>query len=263
GVLDCLMDSGLLPKTAIGVSAGALNGFNYVAGARGRTCYLNTKYSSDWRYLSLRSYAVTGNALNTQMTFDEIPNKLEPFDYRAFTKSPLRLISVASDLDLGEADYKHLTEVGTQLAYLRASAAIPLLSQIVEVDGKRLLDGGTCDSVPIDYSCATGTTKHLVVLTQDAEYVKDPEKILPLYRHTYSDYPFYLDRLEYRHIDYNRCYRKLARMHSAGEAFVIRPPVPVSIASMERDPKKLYELWLLGYKEMQKNFKRLQTYLEL
>lgn len=263
GVLDCLMDNGLLPRTAIGVSAGALNGFNYVAGARGRTCYLNTKYSADWRYLSLRSYAMTGNALNTQMSFDDIPNRLDPFDFQAFADSPLQLISVASDLDLGEADYSYLTNAKTQLGYLQASAAMPLVSQIVEIDGKRLLDGGTCDSIPIDYSRATGVAKHLVVLTQDADYVKGPEKVMPLYRRVYNEYPFYLDRLEYRHIDYNRCYRRLTRMHLNDEVFVIRPPEPVTVASMEHDPKKLYDLWLLGYKEMQENFKRLQTYLEL
>ncbi|NLG11004.1 MAG: patatin family protein [Coriobacteriaceae bacterium] len=263
GVLDFLMDSSLLPKTAIGVSAGALNGFNYVAGARGRSCYLNTKYSSDWRYLSLRSYAVTGNALNTQMVFDEIPNQLEPFNYRAYTDSPLRLITVASDLDLGEADYQHLTDPLAQLPYLQATAAMPLVSQIVEVDSKRLLDGGTCDSVPIEYSCAIGAKKHIVILTQDISYIKAPEKIMPLYRRIYSDFPFYLDRLEYRHIEYNRTYRKVARMHASGEAFVIRPPEPVTVASLERDPKKLYDLWLTGYEEMKKHFKALQGYLEL
>lgn len=263
GVLDFLMDNSLLPKTAIGVSAGALNGFNYVAGARGRSCYLNTKYASDWRYLSLRSYAVTGNALNTQMVFDEIPNELEPFNYSAYTDSPLQLITVSSDLDLGEADYQHLADPTTQLAYLQASAAIPLVSQIVEIEGKRLLDGGTCDSVPIEYSRAIGSDKHIVVLTQDAKYIKTPEKIMPLYRRVYNDYPFYLDRLEYRHIEYNRTYRKLARMHASGEVFVIRPPEPVTVASLERDPKKLYDLWLAGYEETQKNFKALQSYLEL
>ncbi|MDR0350385.1 MAG: patatin-like phospholipase family protein, partial [Coriobacteriales bacterium] len=96
GVLDLLMDEGLLPRTTIGVSAGALNGLNFVAGARGRSCYLNTTYCTDWRYFSMRSYALTGNALNVDYVFNRIPNELDPFDFDAYARSPLTLITVAS-----------------------------------------------------------------------------------------------------------------------------------------------------------------------
>jgi predicted patatin/cPLA2 family phospholipase len=263
GVLDCLMDNGIMPKCAIGVSAGALNGFNYVAGSRGRTCYLNTKYCSDWRYLSMRSFAATGNAFNVEFVFDEIPRKLDPFDFDSYRNSPLSLITVASDLVLGEADYKLLKDPDTQIDYLRASAAMPLVSQIVEVDGKKLLDGGICDSVPIDYSKMTGASKHIVVLTQDASYVKGPNKAMPVVRRAYADFPYFVDRLEMRHFEYNRTYRKLLPMQDSGEIFVLRPPKPITIASMEHDKKKLYELWLVGYKETQKNLKALTEYLGL
>jgi predicted patatin/cPLA2 family phospholipase len=263
GVLDFLMDNKLLPTTAIGVSAGALNGFNYVAGARGRSCYLNTKYCGDWRYFSMRSFATSGNAFNVGFVFDRIPNKLEPFDYDGYASSPLRLITVSSDLELGEADYTHLTDARTQVDYLRASASMPLVSQIVEAGGRKLLDGGICDSVPIDYSRLLGASKHLVVLTQDASYVKSSYKLMPLVRQAYKEYPFFIDRMEQRHFEYNRCYRKVARMHETGEAFCLRPPEPVTVQSMERDPKKLYDLWLIGYQEAQKNFKALQSYLGL
>jgi predicted patatin/cPLA2 family phospholipase len=261
GVLDCLMDNAILPTCAIGVSAGALNGFNYVAGSRGRTCYLNTKYANDWRYLSMRSFAATGNAFNVEFVFDEIPRKLDPFDFESYQSSPLSLITVASDLELGEADYTLLKDPDTQIDYLRASAAMPLVSQIVEVDGKKLLDGGICDSIPIDYSKMTGASKHVVVLTQDATYIKGPNKAMPVVRRAYADYPYFADRVEMRHFEYNRAYRALARMQESGEIFLFRPPAPVAVASLEHDPKKLYDLWLIGYKEAQKNLEALTRYL--
>ena len=62
GVLDFFMDQKLFCERVIGVSAGALCGYNYVAGEDGRTCYLNTKYCDDWRYLSMKSFVRTGNA---------------------------------------------------------------------------------------------------------------------------------------------------------------------------------------------------------
>lgn len=41
GVLDYLLEQGVLAKRTIGVSAGALVGYNYVCGAIGRTAYIN------------------------------------------------------------------------------------------------------------------------------------------------------------------------------------------------------------------------------
>ncbi|MDR3052476.1 MAG: patatin family protein [Coriobacteriales bacterium] len=262
GVLDYFMDKALLPKVAIGVSAGALNGFNYIAGARGRTCYLNTKYCTDWRYLSMRSFAATGNAFNVTFTFDTIPNKLDPFDFDAYAASPLQLITVSSDLELGEADYHHLRDARAEMDYLRASSAMPLVSKITEIDGKKLLDGGICDSIPIEHSLQTGATKHIVVLTREAAYTKSPNKVMPLARRVYAEYPYFIERMEQRHFEYNRCYRRLARLHDAGDILIIRPPAPVTVASMERDPEKLYDLYLVGYKEAQKAWPAVLEYLE-
>jgi predicted patatin/cPLA2 family phospholipase len=263
GVLDFLMDNALMPKVAIGVSAGALNGLNYVAGLRGRSCYLNTKYCTDWRYLSMRSFAKTGNALGVAFAFDEIPNVLEPFDYDAYARSPLTLITVSSNLELGEADYTALRDARTQMDYLRASAAMPLLSDIVKIDEKKLLDGGICDSVPIEYSLATGATKHIIVLTQDAGYVKKPTRLTRLAHRAYADYPLFVNRMESRHTEYNRVYRRVAQMHDEGEVFVIRPPQPITVASMEHDPEKLYRLWETGYEEAHLSFPALLNYLDL
>ncbi|MEG0070523.1 MAG: patatin family protein [Raoultibacter sp.] len=262
GVLDFFMDKGLVAQHVIGTSAGALNGYNYVAGEDGRTCYLNTKYCNDWRYLSMKSFVKTGNAFGRDFSFNELPNKLEPYDFDAFRASPIKLTSVASDLVLGEADYHTFVDPVADLPYLMASSSLPLLSKTIEVDGKYLLDGGTCDSVPLLYSMMTGASKHIVVLTQDATYKKGPEKLLALQRQRYSDYPYYLERLATRHYDYNRTYRAIQRMFDAGSIFVIRPPSPIAISNMERDPDKLFALYEEGYTEAAQKWPKLQKYLE-
>ena len=83
---------------------------------------------------------------------------------------------------------------------------MPLVSKIVTYDGKKMLDGGTCDSVPILYSMLTGVKKHVVVLTQHDGYVKEPNKLQALASRQYSDYPHFVERMRYRHFEYNRLY---------------------------------------------------------
>lgn len=263
GVLDFFMDHGLWCKTVIGTSAGALNGYNYVAGELGRTCYLNTKYAGDPRYLSMANFAKTGSALGTDFMFRTIPDELDPFDYDAFANSPCRLISVASNIEIGEADYHLCTDARKDTPYLIATASMPLVTKIVEVDGMKLLDGGTCDSIPLGYSMALGNTdKHIVVLTQSADYIKGPNKTMLLAKRVYADYPYFLERMEYRHFEYNRTRRRIQGLHDAGKVFMIRPPEPVTISNMEHDPEKLFALYEQGYAEAARQWPALQAYLE-
>lgn len=265
GVLDFFMDQGLWCKNVIGTSAGALNGYNYVAGELGRTCFLNTKYCDDSRYLSMKNFVRTGNALGNEFVFHDIPETLEPFNFEAFRESPMSLTTVASDLETGEADY-HIMETADEfrdIEYLRASASMPLVSKIVEVDGKKLLDGGPTDSVALLHSLLMGNTdKHIVVLTQDETYVKGPNKTMPLIRHIYSDYPYFIDRMEHRHYEYNRCYRWIKRLHDEGRVFMLQPSEPVTVSSMEHDTAKLFALYEQGLQVAAQNWDALQKYLE-
>ena len=262
GVCDAFMEHGLFCDRVIGVSAGALCGWYYAAGYHGQAAYLNVKYCQDWRYLSLKSYALTGNACGRTFMFGEIPERLEPISSDLFDRSPVTFISVASDLETGEADYHEHRSTSEGRPYLIASSSIPLVSQIVEVDGKKLLDGGTCDSVPILYSALTRPeAKRIVVCTHDRSYVREPDKLHTLERQVYKDFPYYLERLEYRHIEYNRTYRALARLDERGEAVVIWPEKPVTVSNMEKDPDALVNLYLQGYETALRLWPRIAAYL--
>ena len=262
GVLDLLMDEKTLPSTVIGVSAGALNGYNFVAGMRGRALFLNTKYCNDWRYYSLRSLLLKRSAFDVDFVYHSIMYELDPFDFESFIASPARLITVAADLVTGQADYHETRDLKLEMDYLRASASMPLLAQTVLIDGKRLLDGGICDSVPIEYSKSLKATKHIVVLTQDASYIKGPNSLMPLARLFYRRYPRFIEAMARRHETYNRTYRQVAQMHEDGEIFLIRPQQPVKVARMEHDRNKLCELYVEGYEEASRQLPALLAYLK-
>ena len=50
GVLDILMENDLYFPAVVGVSAGALNAYNYVAHQPGRAASINLRYRHDRRY---------------------------------------------------------------------------------------------------------------------------------------------------------------------------------------------------------------------
>ncbi len=262
GVLDFFMDEGIFPTTVIGVSAGALTGANFAAGMRGRTNCLNTKYCDYWRYFSMRALLVKGDVFDVDFTFGKMLKETDPYDFNAQFNSPIKLVTVASNIETGGADYHKMGDIDKEMDYLRASAAMPIVSRVVHVGGKKLLDGGIADSVPIEYSKTLGARKHVVVLTQDATYIKGPNKTMPIPQVLYKKYPKFITAMRDRHIGYNRTYKQLVHMHSDGEIFIIRPQKPVTVGTMENDKRKLYALYLSGYEEAKRNYAALEAYLK-
>lgn len=265
GVLDYFMVRGLAAEHAIGVSAGALNGLNYILGSFGRSVWINCRYCTDPRYLSLSSFLHTGNVFGRELSFDQIPRDLVPIDLEGVYDSPITFTTVASDLETGKADYHtHVRGEGRRTIsdYLCASSSMPFVSQVMEVDGKKLLDGGVCDSVPLQYSLETGARKHVLVLTREDGYVKQPETIYRLSNPVYSAYPHFIEAIQARADEYNETYALVKRMEAAGDIFVLRPQFPVDVSHTEHDPLKLIDLYAHGYEQAMLNYDNLIAYIE-
>ena len=82
-------------------------------------------------------------ALRIELT-GELSAKYDIYDDAAFNANPMPFYVVCTDVTTGRAVYRRLDEA-TPLAYdwIRASASMPLCSKVVELEGYKLLDGGT------------------------------------------------------------------------------------------------------------------------
>ena len=151
GVLDVFMDNDIEVDGVIGVSAGAIHGLSYVTRQRGRNMRYNMKYRNNKHYMSMYSLITTGDICDEQFCYHDIPERLDPLDYDAFVANPTRFYVGCSNLETGEAEYLECTDMRNpaDVNKVRASASLPLISNTVEVDGMKLLDGGVSDSIPI------------------------------------------------------------------------------------------------------------------
>lgn len=136
GVLDFFMEQNLYTDGVIGVSAGACHACSYVSKQIGRAYRTNTAYLKDKRYMSVSSLLKTGDFFGAKFVYEDIPNTLDPYDFDAFNTSHTKLYAVASNLETGKAEYLQCINMKRDVIYVRASASLPLLSRIVEVDGK-------------------------------------------------------------------------------------------------------------------------------
>ncbi|MBF8969953.1 MULTISPECIES: patatin family protein [unclassified Streptococcus] len=261
GVLDAFLDAGIKVDGLVSVSAGALFGVNFLSGQRGRALRYNKRFIRDKNYISLLSWLKTGNMVNREMAYYKIPMELDIFDQEAFAKSGVPFYVTVTNLETGQAEYPKIDHVFDQMEYLRASSALPLVSKIVEIDGKKYLDGGLTDSIPVDFAKSLGFDKLIVILTQPFEYRKKPSSGR-LYRLFYKDYPKFVEVASKRYQHYNEAVEKIIQMEEAGEVYVIRPDQALDVGRLERDPDKLEAVYEIGIRDGQATLPGLKVYLQ-
>lgn len=262
GVTDVLMENGVEFDGLVGVSAGACFGCNYKSRQIGRSVRYNLRYCRDPRYCSFRSLLKTGDLFGADFCYDEIPRKLDPFDYEAFAANPMEFHVVCTDVETGRATYHRLERAdGDEMLLIRASASMPLVSRIVEVDGKKLLDGGIADSVPLKYFEEQGYGRNVVVLTQPDGYVKRPNKALGLMRCALRRYPETIRAMARRHEMYNSTIQYVKAREQAGACFVIRPDSKLEVGRVEHDPEKLRAAYETGRRTAEKQLDALKAFL--
>ena len=261
GVLDYLMEKGVSFDSIYGVSAGALTGANFKAGQVGRGLRTFAAYLHDERYAGPQHLLKTGDWFNIDFSYNKIPNELDPADYDTFNASPVNFYSVVSNVETGKAEYIKITDLKQQMDLVRASATLPLLSNIVEIDGKKYLDGGSCDSIPLKKSMADGHSKNLVVLTQHRGFTKKPSANRYACRLMYKKYPNYVKAMDNRHNMYNRQLKLVYEMEKQGKTFVIQPAAKVEVSRLEKNPARLVELYHQGKMDAASCYQRLVEYL--
>ena len=250
GVLDVFMENGIRFDNVIGVSAGACFGCNYVSGQIGRTVRYNMKYAKDRRYCSISSLIRTGDIFGAEFCYHTLPGQLDVFDEEAFVSSGIPFYLVVTDIETGEAGYHLMKDAGyEELEWMRASSSMPLVSNIVEIDGGKYLDGGMTDAIPLKASEAIGCEYNVTVLTKPRGYRKSHEKTMPLIKWRYRDYPNLIHAMDIRHITYNEQLDHCFRQEKAGCNFVICPKSPLPLGHICHDPLIIREAYEIGRSE--------------
>ena len=263
GVLDVFMENRIRFDAAAGISAGAVFGCNYKSGQIGRPLRYNITYSRDPRYCSFRSLLKTGDLYGADFCYRELPDVLDPFDRETFQKNPMEFFIGATDVDSGEIRFHKCEDGGqTDMLWMRASASMPVVSRIVEVDGFRLLDGGIVDPVPFHFMEEAGFDRNVLILTQPENYRKERSHALPLLKLALRNTPKVAEVMSVRHDVYNRQMEEIEHREARGDILVIRPPESLGIGRTESDPEKLKHVYQIGRREAVKALPAVKEFLD-
>lgn len=262
GVLDALMEEDLNFQTTIGVSAGALNGMNYVAGEIGRSARTNLTYRHDHHYVGVDALASSGALVNLDFLLKEMPAS-DQFDSAHFYDPRRRFLAVATNIETGRPVAFEKGKCPDIMDAIKASASMPYISKPVTVNGKKCLDGGCSCNIPYRWALERNFDKIIIVKSrmrgQRKEATMDKKvDISDVYE---LRYPRFAKKLADGHNRYNRECDEIDRLEAEGRVFVIAPSQDLEVSRLEPDMEKLGSLYYLGYNDCKNSLAALREYL--
>ena len=258
GVLDYLMEHKISFPYTVGVSAGACNGLSYMSHQRGRGKYSNIDLLAKYKYIGIRPLLKKRGLIDQQLLFHRFPDRILPYNYKAYAENPNRFEMVTTDCLTGRACYwEEKYDEKRIIDIVKASSSLPYACPVIYVDGRPMLDGGIVDSIPLLRAYEQGYDKCVVVLTRNRGYRKSEKKaFVPNF--IYKQYPRLRVALRNRNKLYNAQLELVERLESEGKIIVIRPEKPIVVDRMETSTQKLTDLYLEGYACAQKVMEGLE-----
>lgn len=262
GVLDALMEEDINMRCTVGVSAGALNGVNYVSGQIGRSGRINLRYRHDSRYVGPKALRRNKGIIGFDFVFGDMA-KVPPLDKKRFMDKSRQFYAVVTNLKTGKTEYLEKNSGIPPLRAVRASASMPFVSKPVIINGKPYLDGGCSCKIPYQFAIDKGFEKIIVIKTRYAEFRKPvSERKLRAENVVYRNYPQFARTLINSNEDYNRQCDELERLAAEGRIFLITPSEAVSVSRLEGDMEKLGHVYNMGYNDAKNELERLREYLK-
>lgn len=248
GIMDALLDNNIIFPYCIGVSAGITNGFSYVSKQKRRNLDILENYRNDKRYLGFRNFFKCKSLFGLDFLFDEVPNKLHPFDMETFLNYEGKVLVGVTNAVTGETEYLDGKEIDYKCSMLRATCAIPLFFPAIQINNNFYYDGGLRDPIPIMKAIEDGNEKHLIILTRPEGYVKEFSKNNVFASNILKKkYPKLNDTFLTRHVIYNERVKFCEQLEKEGKALILRPSKNNAIDSFEKDVSKLKEAYNHGY----------------
>ena len=247
GVIDIFLENNIAFDGLSGISAGAVFGCNYKSKQIGRGVRYNKKWGRDPRYFGIRSLLLTGDLYGKEFCYHKIIDELDPIDRKTYKENRIDFFIGATDIENGAIRYFNSKEVDEKtIEWIRASASMPLVSNIVEIDGYKLLDGGMIDPIPYSIMIKNGYEKNVIVLTQPRDFIKEKTSIVPILKLKYRKYPKLVDAMANRHILYNNQLDEIRQLEKDGKVYVIAPYESLNIKRTENNPDELERVYQIG-----------------
>ena len=259
GVVDCLLENRIFFDYVVGVSAGACNTFAYVGKQKRyiKKCMIQ-KNPFDSFY-GIPQMVESHRLVDLDKVFEEY-SETYGFDFHSFIDSKTQWEMVVSNMNTGKAEYLSSHDIERAKQIGKASCSLPLITPPVEIDGNFYLDGGVCDSIPIQRALDQGCDRVLVVLTRkkgNFSSLNDATKMI--FSKIYDKYPEFLEAAYNRGNKYREEVKQCEELEENGKVIIIRPTMQ-EVNRLESNEDELSMSYYHGYTKTKEYISELEKW---
>lgn len=241
GVLDCFRKEKIEFSYVVGVSAGAITGFEFV-----------TKIDFDINKLF---FEFSKNISILRSSASEID--LVKFVESIFKFPPLKKLEktkfeiVATSLVDGSVKYFDFNEsknIYDVVKKVMASSSLPEMAKSVIIDNIPYYDGGMYNTNPIQRAIDLGYEKFVVVLTRNRGYRRKNVKLSNVLKNDFKEYPKFLETMSLEKERYNNSLDLVDKLEKEKKAIVYAPVSKLKFNMFTTEFNEVKELYNEGYK---------------
>lgn len=248
GVLHWLLQEKIEFDYIVGISSGALYGGMFALG-KGETLKKSAiNVAADKRNVGIKSIM----AEKTLVGYD--------FLYNAVTKDldyPLTEINtIPGKFDIGVYDiaaektiWINKEALAKEPLFIKAACTLPVAGRAVWIDGRKYMDGGITTMIPVQKSIDEGCTRHIVVTTKSADYVRKDQGFAQkmLLRTVYRKSPKLVQDFESRRDVYYEERGLIDKLVDEGKAAYIYPTQEVGVGRFKGTEAQFEDLFKMAH----------------
>lgn len=250
GVFDYLMEQNIQFDRTYGISAGAANVTNFLAGQHGRTIKYYTEYCLRPEYTSLKVFFKTGSVIDLRYIYATLSNAdgEYPLDYPAMMANPASCTIIATDAETGLPVYFDKSDL-TQDHYepIMASCSVPAFCKAFPIGEHFYYDGAISDPVPLARAFADGCDAVVLILTRPADYYRTDTQDRHLAHLVPRRYRQAARAFARRAFVYNNALRRAHALQDEGKVLIVAPENIDGIKTFGKHPEASRRLYNMGH----------------
>lgn len=240
GVLDCFKENKIKFPYVVGVSAGAITGFEFLSGIEFDVNKLFNEFLKNMELLKNSSEPIDlVSMVNRIFDFPEFDKNLEG----EFEAGVTSLID-GSYKFFSSKDAKNTSDMVDKII---ASSSLPDMAKYVIIDGIPYFDGGMYNTNPLERAIEKGYEKFIILLAKNRGYRRVKSEVSDRVRLAYKDYPMFIKAMENEKYKYNETMDLVDKLEKDNKALVFAPVNPLKFKSFTTNFQDVIDLYKEGY----------------
>lgn len=240
GVLDCFKENKIKFPYVVGVSAGAITGFEFLSGIKFDVNKLFNEFLKNMELLKNSSEPIDlVSMVNRIFDFPEFDKNLEG----EFEAGVTSLID-GSYKFFSSKDAKNTSDMVDKII---ASSSLPDMAKYVIIDGIPYFDGGMYNTNPLERAIEKGYEKFIILLAKNRGYRRVKSEVSDRVRLAYKDYPMFIKAMENEKYKYNETMDLVDKLEKDNKALVFAPVNPLKFKSFTTNMQDVIDLYKEGY----------------